>query len=746
MINNMLRIPLLAFITILAIGKIAGVEQTVQVGDPGNPEGVGFNEDHGGLAWASPTDVKTLILHIQSTGALIKDSQVVDPEGPMWIPPSDNATPTSEKVWTTAPFLPKERYRARFIGVYVGGPGGQPKTWEAAVISASIDGDANNNSTAFQRPPAGSGNEKDIEDFQKRGADVGKPGLFIPVNNGYEEGGDVPRYIASEEDKGKAGIFDLVPDPDLVEGRLTLKLPNDVPGKANIVYNPDIVKVYLMNGANDFALVPSGTAIDVGPSASITPATTSNPDGAVLSFGADNILKYEAVKASESAGLDDMVVTLVPNKGKESHNRIAYTAIEANASQTKDVPSFIKFGKTAFESYDIMKKINGGTSIVDALKSEFPKFAWYAYIQDASSTTSEIDITLKSYDGNNALVDTLLVNGTGKIKQIAPGGKKYCSDQIWFIPASSTHLADHKNTIMVKSEGYVDIEYSPKNTTAKARKRLLVPKPETFLIVGVAGLGGGTPPNASGAWDLADSAAKGVTNNYLNTFYGSFGKVANVDSSVNISHWIYARSTATDAIKAWMREDISQGGMENRNVMIASISWGATNATSIAQWFEEEYGFKVRLQIMVEGVARFGGPYGQIGPALIKKNYYASELHYPRGAAIPDCDNFAFSLVQTEIANTRVPRPRTTPSSRQVISGQGTLHQIWLDNRSNGPFHYQAEFDVVSNDLNYINDRSLTQNTKIFGNWSAHIAAEWAGTVKGYSDVVTEGTSSALDH
>ena len=284
-------LPALALMLTISAAT-AAVVQTVTIAAPGSPEGVGFNEDHGGLAWTSSSETKQLELHINGGGSNIINSQVVDVDGPLWVPPDDNASCTAEKVWTTAPFTPKEQYRARFIGGYCGTKGGSA-SWEAAVIMADLDADANNNSTLFQRPPAIGGDEADKEQVAKRGNDINKPGLLIGVNRCYEEGGrdydtdpyqepgiDKKKY--PREDNEKDGIFNIKPDPDLLEGLLTLKLPVDVPAKAQITYDRTKIRVYAMMGS-DWALVPSATLFRVGMATSLVAATTSDRNGTFLS-------------------------------------------------------------------------------------------------------------------------------------------------------------------------------------------------------------------------------------------------------------------------------------------------------------------------------------------------------------------------------------------------------------------------------------------------------------------------------
>ncbi len=413
------------------------VEQTVTIAAPGNPEGVGFNEDRNGLAWQTPTETKELHLRIQGGGSNIINSQVVDPDGPLWIPPDDNGSCTSEKLWKTAPFLPKEQYRARFEGGFCGTKGSSA-TWEAAVIMADLDTDANNNSNAFQRPPAVGGDEADKEQVAKRGNDLTKPGpgLLIGVNRCYEEDGrdydadqfrepGIDRKKYPREDNEKDGIFTIKPDQDQIEGLLTLKLPITVPAKAKLTYDRARIRVYAVRGA-DFALIPSDGLfrVDITGGMSLTSATPQSRDGTFLTFGPTNLLKLEAIKTSPQSGTDDVVVTLIPDKGKESHNRMAYTATEINSHKRKGDPaSAIKWGKVAYPSKAIKDKLAGGKSIKDTLKEELPKYAWFAYVEDASNTDSEVTVKITSFDKNEAQIDTLNVNGNGKIKQLASGGK-----------------------------------------------------------------------------------------------------------------------------------------------------------------------------------------------------------------------------------------------------------------------------------------------------------------------------------
>lgn len=749
-----------SLLALAGVTPVLAVEQTVTIAAPGSPEGVGFNEDRNGLAWQDPGDTKELHLRIQGGGSNIINSQVVDPDGPLWNPPGDNGSCTSEKLWKTAPFLPKEQYRARFEGGFCGTKGSSA-TWEAAVIMADLDTDANNNSNAVQRPPAAGGDEADKEQVAKRGSDLTKPGpgLLIGVNRCYEEDGrdydadqfrepGIDRKKYPREDNEKDGIFTIKTDPDQIEGLLTLKLPITVPAKAKITYDKTRIRVYAVRGA-DFALIPSDGLfrVDTTGGMSLTAATPQSRDGTFLTFGPTNLLKLEAIKTSPQLGTDDVVVTLIPDKGKESHNRMAFTATEINSHKKKGDPaSAIKWGKVAYPSKAIKDKL-ATKSIKDTLKEELPKYAWFAYVEDVSNTDSEAAITITSFDKNDVQIDTLSVNGTGKIKQLASGGKKYASDEIWFVPKDSKvtpTLDDNLNTIMVEPSGTVLIEYTTPNTTAKARKRILIPPPEKFMVVAYSGFGAFEfSDNKSAAWDVAEVSLNGsggatYLNQWYSSFGGPFGKVPGVEKIIKPGHLIFHRIAARNAVREWMKEDITQGGKECRNVFITSISWGATNATDTAQWFEETYDFMPRMQVMVEGVHRFGGPYGDIGPAFVCKNYYASEPHWPRGQALGKAENFSFDLTKTTVSE--VPVSSTTPvSSRPVVtSGRGSLAQVWEEVVISGRRKVLRTSNVVSNFLAYIDERSVGGHP--------HICAEWSGGIKMHGDFVSECPKETSDH
>jgi hypothetical protein len=109
----------------------------------------------------------------------------------------------------------------------------------------------------------------------------------------------------------------------------------------------------------------------------------------------------------------------------------------------------------------------------------------------------------------------------------------------------------------------------------------------------------------------------------------------------NIGHLIWARIGAEHDIKNWMKDDKTQkGGCSCKSIMIVCVSWGATNAVSISEWFQGKYGFKPRFFVMIEGVSRWGGPYSRNGTAEISNNYYVGVPHWPHGMAVPGANNF----------------------------------------------------------------------------------------------------------
>jgi hypothetical protein len=106
-----------------------------------------------------------------------------------------------------------------------------------------------------------------------------------------------------------------------------------------------------------------------------------------------------------------------------------------------------------------------------------------------------------------------------------------------------------------------------------------------------------------------------------------------------IGHGAWARRPARTAIRRWMADDRSMGGSAVKNIMLVCVSWGAGNAVSLSAWFSQAYGFKPRLFVMIEGVARWGWPYPLAGTAATVRNYYIGAPHWPRGMAVPQADN-----------------------------------------------------------------------------------------------------------
>jgi RHS repeat-associated protein len=154
--------------------------------------------------------------------------------------------------------------------------------------------------------------------------------------------------------------------------------------------------------------------------------------------------------------------------------------------------------------------------------------------------------------------------------------------------------------------------------------------PERYMVVGVSGYSG----EPSGAWSVArDLKAKKI----------------GFDESLEMGHMFWAPDANYGKIRNWMKDDKSQGGCECKSIMIISISWGARNATYVAEWFERTYGFKAAAQGIVEGVAPIpffgggGGAWNRIGPAKVMVNYYVGTQHWPTGAAISGAVNHDMS-------------------------------------------------------------------------------------------------------
>jgi hypothetical protein len=91
------------------------------------------------------------------------------------------------------------------------------------------------------------------------------------------------------------------------------------------------------------------------------------------------------------------------------------------------------------------------------------------------------------------------------------------------------------------------------------------------------------------------------------------------------------KKEAREVISRWMEHDVSKGGPMARNVVIVGSSWGSAPAAALARWFEKKFGFKPRLNVMVEAANIVGLPYGKIGPADETKSYHIEGRHWPTG-------------------------------------------------------------------------------------------------------------------
>jgi len=294
----------------VSIAQANDVENSVTVSTSSPPPAVGFNEGSGdGLNWAGTGDTKRLkvTLNAPANKEIKCASQTVISEGIAW-DCADWDTWAASHLYTSALITPKDFFRPLFSGPIRGGAGGPgggpPPTWYAGVIQADIQGDADNDSTTAQRPPATAEAERKEEEVAEQGGEGNPTGLIVPLNRDYHEGDP------NNQDYAHAGI--VTSDPDLVKARVVLKLPDEVrpDSKVKLTYNNSKLLVYKSSDPN--TAVASGTQYDV------------------TAFGTDLQLLIEGVAASAVSGGDSIQVTLTPKSGDVSRDKTVVTVVFIN--------------------------------------------------------------------------------------------------------------------------------------------------------------------------------------------------------------------------------------------------------------------------------------------------------------------------------------------------------------------------------------------------------------------------------
>jgi hypothetical protein len=294
-------------------------EVTVATNDP--PPAVGFNEEVGGdevdgLNWTAPSDNKKLEAKLKAPeGELIKCSEeTVMSETVMWTCDTYNQWLT-QHTYETGLIYSTDYFRPLFSGPLQqeGGEGdgsGPPPVWEAGVVLANIQADANNDSDQFQRPPTLELTERTKEEIAEQGTEENPAGLIVPLNIGRDEGSESLDYVHE-------GI--VTNDKQLVRAVLELYVPNEVVEGATLTFSRKsaTIRAY-RNGTNPIVF---GFPYPVESGRSTWE------------------LLLEGTAPSSSMGEDEITVTLTPanpepEQGEEedkyaSRDSLVYTTVRA---------------------------------------------------------------------------------------------------------------------------------------------------------------------------------------------------------------------------------------------------------------------------------------------------------------------------------------------------------------------------------------------------------------------------------
>jgi hypothetical protein len=472
--TSVARIALLVVLTGLAREPRLDAEApvaTAEVPVDRKPHALGYAEHpEGGLSWPAAGALKRLRLKMNGNGTEITNSQIVDRD------PTDDKIMAWEAedtrhcvpvhIWRTSNSIPpRTQFHVLFQGDYCGA-GGAPEKWKAGVILADIDADANNDSKAANRPPAASGDaEADAEEAAEQ-AVAGAPGLLVPVNQCFEEGGRADRL----EDNEKRGVGH--PDPDWLEGLVTLKMPDEVDGQAGLDYDEARLRVYIRRGGAT-ALIPPRRFFGVNRKGqpAFVAGTAANPDGAFSAFGEMNPLVLEGMSASRQLAKDRVTVTLRPSKGTESRDFLAYTVLRVNAAREKCSPdTAIKTSRIVHVTDAIRKdaaRPDGQidkSRIVPALRKNVPGDGWHVLVEDISSSARAVSVTVQSLKKDGVTpVDSLDGLQVGKCPGPPPG--HFCSERLWLVfnatdPALS--LDDDARTLRAEPDGVIRVLYKPR--------------------------------------------------------------------------------------------------------------------------------------------------------------------------------------------------------------------------------------------------------------------------------------------
>jgi len=253
-------------------------------------------------------------------------------------------------------------------------------------------------------------------------------------------------------------------------------------------------------------------------------------------------------------------------------------------------------------------------------------------------------------------------------------------------------------------KGKIDVLFVPDSGHGDAKDCVTYEvKEERRLAIGVSGFGG-TP---SGAWEYVSEAVASGGATADGSIFGAgvfgLGPLPRVDRERQSGHMIWARRATRRAIQEWMKDDYTQGGTENRNIISIGVSWGAKNSTAYVEFFREEYCKHPRAHTIIEGVdGPIPNPYPRIGPAVNKLNYYSAELHFPRGTSIPNANlEEAFDLTLTTDAAGNITNVQAVPPTPSY----------YLKNRYRkiGAYWFEIDYD-----------------------WNVHIVTEWVGARRSF--------------
>ncbi|MBI5725957.1 MAG: hypothetical protein HZA50_18500 [Planctomycetes bacterium] len=223
-------------------------------------------------------------------------------------------------------------------GQGAGGAGeGVHWTAELGAIEADIQADANNDSTAPQRPPSTDPAERKKEELAEDGGPANPTGLLVPVNRGFHEFEATDKTGIMLPDNLLDGID--INDPELVQARVVLKVPDDAKDGCEVrFFFSDKIRLYKVKN-NAYERILHQQAYDVS------------------TFGLDNVLLIEGISPSKDigTGTDAITVALLPKTGKVATDELRLTVFQIDVDVDSNNDGFIEDNNDGEDVYEAMR-------------------------------------------------------------------------------------------------------------------------------------------------------------------------------------------------------------------------------------------------------------------------------------------------------------------------------------------------------------------------------------------------------